>query len=92
MEKSIQEKFDQVLQDVRDPESNLPISDFGVVKKFRYNEEQRRIYVFVEFQSHRPACVTCVGISLAIENTIERKVKEELEKQFPGFTVEFVAA
>ncbi len=92
MDKSIQEKFDRVLQDVKDPESNLPISDFGVVQKFRYNEEQRKIYVFVEFQSHRPACVTCVGISLAIENTIERLVKEELEKEFPGFTVEFVAA
>jgi len=92
MDKTVQDKLDQVLQDVKDPESSLPISDFGVVKKFRYNEEGRKIYVFVEFQSHRPACITCVGISMAIENTIERLLRAELEKQFPGFSVEFLAA
>ena len=91
MESQVQEKFDFVLQKVKDPESSLPISDFGVVKKFRYNEKDKKIFVFVDFQSHRPACMTCVGISMAIESTIERLLSEELEKQFPGFTVEYVS-
>jgi len=92
MEKQVQDKLDKVLQTVKDPESNLPISDFGVVKKFRYDEKGKNIYVFVEFQSHRPACVTCVGISLAVEKGIERMLQEELQKEFPGFNIEFVAA
>lgn len=92
MDKTVQSKFDQILQDVRDPESNLALSDFGIVKKFRYDEKGKNIYVFVDFQSHRPACISCVGISLAIENTIERLLREELKNQFPGFSVEFLAA
>lgn len=92
MDNSVQEKFDRVLETVKDPESNLPISNLGIVQKFRYNEEQSKVYVFTEYQSHRPACMTCVGISMAIESTLNRLMQEALEKEFPGFSVEFVPA
>ncbi len=92
MDNSVQKRFDQVLELVKDPESSLPISDLGVVEKFRYQEEGKKIYVFTNFQYQRPACMTCVGISMAIEKSIDRLIEEELKKKFPGFTVEFVPA
>ncbi|MFW6344421.1 MAG: hypothetical protein ACOC2B_06725, partial [Sediminispirochaetaceae bacterium] len=72
------------------PESGLPISQLGVIKRFRYSESGSRVYVFTGFHEHRSGCLTCVGISMAIEKTLERELKEELEKEFPGFSVEFV--
>ena len=92
MDTSVQEKFDTVLENVKDPESERPISDLGIVKKFRYSEEGSTIYVFTDYNSHRPACMTCVGISMAIENSVNRAIEEELHKFFPDFKVEFVTA
>lgn len=90
MDQLIKNKLDSVLENVKDPESNLPISDLGVVEKFRYSQEGAKIYVFTKFSSHRPACMTCVGISMAIENSLYRLIKEEMNRQFPDFEVEFV--
>lgn len=91
MDKEIKHKLDAVLDNVKDPESDLPIGDLGIIEKFRYSEEGTTIYVFTKFNSHRPACMTCVGISMAIENTLYRLIKEELNRHFPDFQVEFVA-
>lgn len=90
MDEEIKHKLDAVLENVKDPESNLPIGDLGIIEKFRYSEEGSTVYVFTKFNSHRPACMTCVGISMAIENTLYRLIKEELNKHFPTFEVEFV--
>jgi hypothetical protein len=35
--------------------------------------------------------MTCVGISLALEKSIDRLIEEELQKEFPGFSVEFLS-
>ena len=90
MDPEIATKFDTVLERIKDPESGLPLSQLGVVGRFRHSEEGRTIYVFTDFGDHRPGCLTCAGISMAIENTIERRLREELQKEFPGFSVEFV--
>jgi Fe-S cluster biogenesis protein NfuA len=63
-----------------------------VVTRFRYNEEEKIIYVFTAYGRHRPGCLTCAGISAAIEHGINRRLQEELEKEFPGFSVEFIPA
>ncbi len=88
--KTIAKKFDDILERVKDPESELPISRLGLVKKFRYSEEHRLIYVFTDFFSHRPACYTCVGISMAIESTIIRDLRKELQKEFPDMEIKIL--
>ncbi|HDQ15145.1 MAG TPA: hypothetical protein ENN41_10070 [Sediminispirochaeta sp.] len=88
----IQEKFDRVLERVKDPESELPLANIGIVQKFRYNDEKKVIYVFTTFAAHRPSCMTCVGITMAIESTLQRLLEEALLAEFPGFSVEFVPA
>ncbi len=83
-------KIDSVLERVRDPESNLPIAELGVVKRLRYNEEKKALYIFTDFYSHLPKCVTCAAIANAIASTIIRDLTAELQKEFPKLTIEFV--
>jgi metal-sulfur cluster biosynthetic enzyme len=92
MDKSTAQSFDAVLERVRDPESNLPVSQLGIISRFRYSEDEKTIYVFTDYASHRPGCLTCTGISAAIEHGINRRLQEELQQEFPGFSVEFVPA
>ena len=84
------EKLEAVLQRVKDPESGLSCSRLGLVKKFRYSREHNLLYVFTDFFSHRPACLTCVGISMAIESTIIRELREQLELEFPGVEIKIL--
>ena len=90
MDEEMKKKLDSVLDEVKDPESNLSIADLGLIKKFRYNEKLKELYVFDNFFSHRPPCKTCVGISMLIENTIKRNLTEVLEREFPDLSILFV--
>ncbi len=83
-------KIDAVLDRVKDPESDLPISHLGVVKRLRYNEEKKMLYVFTDFYSHLPKCVTCAAIANTIASTIIRDLQSELQKEFPHLSIEFV--
>ncbi len=86
----MKKKLDKVLELVKDPESNLPISSLGIIEKYRYNEKLKELYVYSDFFSHRPACKTCVGISMLIESTIRRDLTEALEQEFPDLSILFV--
>jgi metal-sulfur cluster biosynthetic enzyme len=90
MEKDVKARFDQALEDVKDPESALPLSRLGVVKRFRFDEEGKNIYVFTNFASHRPGCLTCAGITMVIEKSISRDLKAALQGSFPGFSIEIL--
>jgi metal-sulfur cluster biosynthetic enzyme len=83
-------KIDAVLDRVKDPESNLPVAQLGVVKRVRYNEELKTLYVFTDFYSHMPKCVTCAAIASAMASTIIRDMKAEFKAEFPDLSIEFV--
>lgn len=90
MDEEMKKKLDSTLDEVKDPESGLSISELGLINKFRYNNDLKELYVFNNFFSHRPACKTCVGISMLIEKTIKRDLKTTLERKFPDLTIIFV--
>ena len=83
-------KIDSVLDRVKDPESNLPVARLGVVKRVRYNEEKNALYIFTDFYSHLPKCVTCAAIASTIASTITRDLKAEFQTEFPDLSIEFV--
>jgi metal-sulfur cluster biosynthetic enzyme len=84
------EKIDSILERVKDPESGLSVARLGLVEKVRYNEEKKEMYIFTDFLSHRPGCLTCVGIAMAIMSTIRTDLEEEFKKEFPNLVIEFV--
>lgn len=83
-------KIDAVLDRVKDPESDLPISRLGVVTRLRYNDEKKELYVFSDFLSHMPGCMTCVGIAATVIDGIKRRLLAEFQAEFPELTILFV--
>jgi metal-sulfur cluster biosynthetic enzyme len=83
-------KIDSVLDRVKDPESNLPVSRLGVVRRIRYSEEHKKLYVFADFYHHLSKCVTCSAIGLAIASKLVQELGEEFQAEFPELSVEFV--
>lgn len=83
-------KIDAALDRVKDPESGLPVSRLGLVKRVRYSEPHKKLYVFTDFQSHMPDCKTCVFIAKLVADTIIRNLAVEFNLEFPDLDVEFV--
>ena len=83
-------KIDAVLDRVKDPESGLPVSRLGIVKRVRYVEDKKILYVFTDFQSHMPDCRTCVFIARLVAEKILRELTVEFHLEFPGLDIIFV--
>ena len=83
-------KIDSVLDRVKDPESHLPVSRLGVIRRIRYSEEHKKLYVFGDFYPHLAKCITCSAIGLAIASRLVRDLTEEFQAEFPELSVEFV--
>lgn len=81
-------KIDRVLERVREPESNLPVAELGIIQKFRYNERKRALYIYANTYSSKKAC--CFLITKLIESDVMNRVRNELKKEFPELTVRFV--
>lgn len=80
-------KIDNVLARVREPESNLPVGELGIIQKFRYNKHKRALYIFANTYGSKKAC--CYLITKLIESKVMTSVKSELQKEFPELTVRF---
>ncbi|MBE0556109.1 MAG: hypothetical protein IH628_02660 [Proteobacteria bacterium] len=83
-------KIDAILERVKDPESNLPVAQLCVVKRIRYNENLKTFYVFMNFHTHLPRCITCAAIASSVASTIIRDLRKELHTEFPDLSIEFV--
>ncbi|RLB40151.1 MAG: hypothetical protein DRH12_10485 [Deltaproteobacteria bacterium] len=88
MEKWMIRKLDSVLDRVKEPESNLTVGQLGLVKKFRYNETKRALYVYIDTYATHKAC--CLVITKLIETRVMEDLRKELEKEFPDLAIRFV--
>jgi len=86
----MKKQIDDILDTVRDPESGLSVAQLGLVTKVRYAEKQNLLYIFTDFQSHRPECVACAGISMMLMAKIIVDLEHAFRQAFPDFTIEFV--
>lgn len=87
---AVQEKIEGILTSVRDPESGLPLAELNLVRKVRVSDAHSHIYLDVPFDEHAPGCLACAGIAMTIIAGIKRELTEAFEREFPGYTVEFV--
>jgi metal-sulfur cluster biosynthetic enzyme len=83
-------KIDAVLDRVKDPESGLPVSHLGVVQRVRYSEDAKKIYIFMDLQSHMPHCGACTVVAGLVVDRIVRDLSVEFRAEFPDLEVEFV--
>jgi metal-sulfur cluster biosynthetic enzyme len=83
-------KIDAVLDRVKDPESGLSVLHLGLIKRVRFSEAQKKLFVFTDFQSHMPDCKACVFIAKLVADTIIRDLDAEFSLEFPDIEIEFV--
>ena len=81
-------KIEAVLDRVREPESNLSIAQLGLVKKLRYVENKKTLYIFTRDPSAPKAC--CTIIAKLLQTSLSEKLIQEFQIEFPDLTIEFV--
>jgi hypothetical protein len=89
-------KFDEVLKRVKEPQSGLSVSEIGLVSRFTYSAAEKTIIVHFDFGKPNFVCPTCTEVNGVVNGivreSLERLLREELVKEFPGFAVEFLPA
>lgn len=88
LDRSITEKFDKVLQEVRDSQSELNLSELGLVKKFSWYQKEKIIEVYLDVHYDSSQCMACTAIDGFILDGISRDLKQALEREFPEWTIE----
>ncbi|HOK06084.1 MAG TPA: hypothetical protein P5269_01715 [Syntrophales bacterium] len=83
-------KIEGVLDRVKDPESGLPVGALGFVRRLRYSEKEKILYVFLDTYGHLPKCITCAAVAKLVMEGIIRDLRTELEREFPDLKVTFV--
>jgi metal-sulfur cluster biosynthetic enzyme len=90
MDKEMIEMLDSVLAEVRDPDSGLTIGELGVIDRFRYNAEKSELYIFSNFLTNEPNCMTCVALASAVIGIIKRSIADAITARRPDLTVLWV--
>ena len=84
------QKIDAILERVKDPESDLPVAQLGLIQRVRYNEEKKKMYIFTNLNEHVPKCSTCRFIAAGMVARITRDLEAAFKAEFPDLSVEFV--
>ena len=82
----MKKKLQSVIERVKDPETNVAISELGLVERFRYYPEQKKLSVFLN--PVRPGKVCCSIISSLLLSSILKDLMNELQKEFPDCYLE----
>ncbi len=84
------EEILEILESVKDPESEMSVFDLGIVKHIDYRETTGTLVINVDFKRRNPSCVGCVPIAWLLQ----KKITEELSAKFlkyPGVkSVEYI--
>ena len=82
----MKKKLQSVIERVKDPETNVAISELGLVERFRYYPEQKKLSVFLN--PVRPGKVCCSIISSLLLSSTLKDLMNELQKEFPDCYLE----
>ena len=82
----MKKKLQSVLERVKDPETNLSISELGLVERFRYYPKKRKLSVFLN--PVNPGKVCCSIISSLLLSSTLKDLMNELHKEFPDLSLE----
>jgi metal-sulfur cluster biosynthetic enzyme len=86
MDLEMTRKIEAVLGKVKDPESQLPIAQIGLVEKISYSAENKELRVFLNSNNPTHSCCTMIG-SLLLATAL-KNLTEEFQKEFPDLSIE----
>ncbi|HCM25292.1 MAG: hypothetical protein A2Z99_04930 [Treponema sp. GWB1_62_6] len=84
---SVRQKFDSVLDRLKEPQSELSFAELGLVKKISYHEPEKTIVAYLDVLTPRLECMACSAVNGFVLGTLERDLKVALEAEFPGWIV-----
>ncbi len=85
------DKFEAILKRVKEPETELSVSELNLVQRISYSETEKKFLIYMDIASPRNfPCFTCGVVTEQIRSSIERRLREEFMKEFPGYEVETV--
>lgn len=87
MDPEIKKRIDAALAKVKEPQSDVPIVDLGLVSNVRYSEKEKSIELKLAIGYAAGNCPACVAINGVVGAGIARRATEEFTKAFPGFTI-----
>jgi metal-sulfur cluster biosynthetic enzyme len=87
MKPEMRKKIDAALARIKEPQSEVPIVDLGLVSKVNYNEGERRIRLSLAIGYPQGQCPACIAINGLVGAGIVRRAQAEFEKEFPGYDI-----
>lgn len=88
MDPILKGKIDAALARVKEPQSEVPIADLGLVHNINVNSEEKRIRIELAIGTWRFQCPACSAINGVLKESIMRRLREEFEGEFPGFLIQ----
>ncbi|HWP68700.1 MAG TPA: iron-sulfur cluster assembly protein [Rectinemataceae bacterium] len=87
MDPEVKKKIDAALARVKEPQSNVPIVDLGLVGNVRYSAVEKAIEVTLAIGYPPGQCPACLAINGVVKQGIMRRANEEFKKEFPDFAI-----
>jgi len=87
MDPEMQKKIDETLAQVKEPQSDEPIVNLGLVEKVTYSEKEKTMLIRLAIGSPRWQCPACSAINGVVKGGIVRRAKEAFEKAFPELSI-----
>jgi len=87
MDPEVKKKIDAALARVKEPQSDVPIVDLGLVGNVRYSVAEKTIQVTLAIGYPPGQCPSCLAINAIVKQGIVRRANEEFRKEFPGFSI-----
>ncbi|MEN6490923.1 MAG: hypothetical protein ABFC85_02940 [Rectinema sp.] len=87
MDPEMQKKIDETFVQVKEPQSDVPIVDLGLVEKVTYSAKEKILLIHLAIGTPRWQCPACSAINGVVKEGIVRRAKEAFEKAFPELSI-----
>lgn len=81
----IQTKIDRILDRIKDSGSGLSLAQLGLVKKVRVSADKKKLILFLKGMSGSKTC--CAIMNFTVLEDLESRMKQEFQREFPGFEI-----
>lgn len=89
MDEATKAKIGAILERVEEPQSFMSVAELGLVSRVSLGEEEKLLVVSMNIGMPRFQCPACSAINGEVKRGIERRLREEFERDFPGYRIEF---
>lgn len=89
MDEATKATIASVLERVKEPQSDLSVAELGLVSRVSLVAEEKTLVVSMNIGTPHFQCPACSAINGEVKRGVERLLREEFERKFPGFAIEF---